>query len=104
MKKSSRTQVRGWEGRNSFQVFQDEIPGTRGKKIEIPIALRHPGERDDGHGGADTKMMNEFISSIIEDRKPAIDVDMGIRMSIPGILAHESALQGGVAIEIPDLQ
>ena len=66
--------------------------------------LRYPGESDDGHGGADTQMMKAFIKSIVEDTKPPLDVDMGIRMSIPGIYAHESAKKGGIPIEIPDLQ
>jgi hypothetical protein len=30
-------------------------------------------------------------------------VDMGIRMAIPGIIAHESSLQGGAVMEIPQI-
>ena len=54
-----------------------------------------------GHGGADRKMLADFISCVAEGRKPVLDVDFAINMSLPGILAHESAVAGGVPIEIP---
>lgn len=85
---------------HSFAQF-DDIPGTFNEKIDIPVTLRFPGEADGGHGGADRKMMLDFVKCIVEDTTPPIDVDMGIRISIPGFLAHESALQGGAPVEIP---
>ncbi len=71
-------------------------------RIELPWTTKYPGEKDDGHGGADTQMMKAFIKCIIEDTKPAVDVDMGIQMSIAGLYAHESAVKGGIPIEIPE--
>ena len=53
------------------------------------------------HGGADGKMVKDFISCIAENRKPDLDVDFAIQMSIPGIIAHQSAVQGGMPVEIP---
>ena len=76
-----------------------EIPGTIEEKMEIPVRL---GERNAaGHGGADAKMMRAFVDCILNDTKPPLDIDLGIAMSIPGIYAHESAIQGGMPIEIP---
>lgn len=80
----------------------EEIPGSFEEKIDIPVTTKFPGEADSGHGGADGKMMRAFVDCIINDKKPPIDVDMGIRISLPGILAHESAANGGMAIEIPE--
>ena len=51
--------------------------------------------------GEDGKMVKDFISCIAENRKPDLDVDFAIQMSIPGILAHQSAVQGGMPVEIP---
>ena len=48
-------------------------------------------------------MLLDFARCIIEDTPSPIDVDMGIRMTLPGIIAHESALQGGVPLEIPQI-
>lgn len=46
-------------------------------------------------------MLADFISCVAEGREPVLDVDFGINMSLPGILAHESAVRGGMPIEIP---
>ena len=53
-----------------------------------------------GHGGVDAKMMREFIKCIIDDTEPPIDVDMGIRISLPGIIAAESAKRGGEVLTV----
>lgn len=88
---------------HSFGTFSD-IPMDRDKKIEIPVALSSKQDAQGGHGGADRKMMLAFIKCILEDTPPPIDVDLGIRMALPGILAHESAEQGGAPIAIPDIE
>ena len=79
------------------------MPGTfsANSKIDIPVTTAYEGEDNSGHGGADGKMVKDFISCIAENRKPDLDVDFAIQMSIPGIIAHESAVQGGVPMEIP---
>lgn len=87
---------------HSFARFAD-IPGTLDDKVDIPVTLKFPNEDEGGHGGADKKMLLDFARCIIEDTPSPIDVDMGIRMTLPGIIAHESALQGGVPLEIPQI-
>ena len=79
------------------------VPGTLDAMIDIPVTTKYVNEESGGHGGCDRKMMRAFIKCIIDDTKPPIDVDLGIRMSIPGIIAHESALKGGVPLEIPEI-
>ena len=54
-----------------------------------------------GHGGADKRMFADFITCIVEGKKPTLDVDFAINMSLPGVLAHESAIRGGMPMEIP---
>ena len=81
-----------------------DIPGTLYKKMEIPVGYKYIGEQASGHGGADGKMVRDFIRCIIEDTEPVLNVDFGIRMSLPGIIAHESALQGGALMEIPEIE
>ncbi len=80
-----------------------EIPNTFERFFEIPVKLS---KTDDvyGHGGVDAKMIRDFIRCIIEDTDPPIDVDMGIRISLPGIIAAESAKRGGELLEIPQIQ
>ena len=83
------------------------IPGTFAEKIEIPVTARYVDEYGNSaagaHGGADPIMLQDFIDCIREHKQPKLDVDFAINMSLPGILAHESAVQGGTAIEIPKI-
>jgi len=45
--------------------------------------------------------MNEFITSILEDRKPLIDIAMSLNLTVPGVVAHQSALKNGEWMKIP---
>ena len=45
--------------------------------------------------------MQEFIYSIIENRKPLVDIASALNMTIPGIIAHQSAMKGGEWLKIP---
>ncbi len=80
-----------------------ELDSTLTKeKVEMPITVGFPGsDTSKGHGGADLVMLKDFARCIIEDTDSPINVDMGIQMSIPGLIAHESALMGGASLEIP---
>jgi predicted dehydrogenase len=64
----------------------------------LPEPLRIPS----GHGGSHTFITHEFISSIVEDRTPAVNVWEAIAYTAPGIIAHQSALRGGESMRIKD--
>ena len=87
------------EEATSFAKLYD-VPDTFEKFFEIPVKLSTTGDVY-GHGGVDARMIRDFIKCIIEDTEPPIDVDMGIRISLPGIIANESARLGGALLEIP---
>jgi predicted dehydrogenase len=57
-----------------------------------------------GHHGSHPYLVHEFINSIIEKRKPAVDAVTAANWSAAGICAHESALRGGAEVEIPDFE
>ena len=57
-----------------------------------------------GHGGSHPHLANEFISALIEDREPFPNAAQSANWTSVGILAHESALQGGVLIQLPDFK
>jgi len=54
-----------------------------------------------GHHGSHPHLVNEFIMSIIENRKPYVDEILGANITAAGICAHESAMSNGKPIEIP---
>lgn len=64
----------------------------------LPKSMQH----DSGHGGSSVFLCNEFIMALIEDREPVIDIYESIAMNAPGIVGHESALQGGKELEVPN--
>ncbi|MDZ7639963.1 MAG: Gfo/Idh/MocA family oxidoreductase [Bryobacterales bacterium] len=63
----------------------------------LPEALRHPS----GHEGSHTFLTHEFVSAVLEARKPTVDVYEAVAYTAPGIVAHQSALQGGVQMKVP---
>jgi hypothetical protein len=46
-------------------------------------------------------MVNEFIRSILENRKAWINEENGANIVAAGICAHESAMNDGRVIEVP---
>ena len=63
----------------------------------LPEPLRHAS----GHEGSHTFITHEFIDSIVKQRKPAVDVYEALAYTVPGIVAHQSALKGGEYLKIP---
>ena len=57
-----------------------------------------------GHGGSHPHLVHEFVSSIIEERSAVLDDIMGAYWTGVGICAHESAMQGGVVISVPEFE
>jgi hypothetical protein len=55
-----------------------------------------------GHGESHTFITHEFISSILEDRHPSVNVWEAIAYTMPGIVAEESAMRGGELLKIKD--
>jgi len=64
----------------------------------LPPQLRH----DSGHQGSHCFITHEFIDALIHERRPAVDVYEAVAYTCPGIVAHQSALQDGELLKIPD--
>ena len=60
-----------------------------------------PGVPAGGHGGSHGPLMNEFVLSILQDRKPLVDITMALNLTVSGIIAHQSALKDGEMMKIP---
>ncbi len=76
--------------------------------IALPIDWTHPRAPGDatagGHGTAEYYMVQDFVRCIKDDTPPPIDVYMALDMTLPGICAHQSAVQGSQPVEVPDLR
>ncbi|MDQ2688179.1 MAG: Gfo/Idh/MocA family oxidoreductase [Armatimonadota bacterium] len=86
-------------------------PGQRGRAVTaqrvrisdradlLPPAIAQ--FTDGGHGGSHPHLVHEFVRSIAENRPAAINAVTAADWTAPGICAHESALQGGALVTIP---
>lgn len=70
--------------------------------VKLDARGEHPSvQHGGGHGGSHPHLVHEFVRSIVEKRPPAIDELKAADWCAAGICAHESALRGGVTVEIP---
>ncbi len=91
--------VFGERGRMEGMTYIGAVSG--GELPDISRPALPPGVPGGGHGGSHGHLTHEFISSILEDRDPLIDVYEALAMTVPGIVAHESALKNGERLAIP---
>ena len=79
----------------------------QGLEKELPDLARPPlppGVRAGGHGGSHGYLGHEFVMSILESRRPLVDVVRALNMTVPGIVAHQSALKDGELMKIPQYE
>ncbi|MHC4402087.1 MAG: Gfo/Idh/MocA family protein [Planctomycetota bacterium] len=89
--------VRGQKGSmvgTSYQGLEKKLP-------ELARPPLPPGVQAGGHGGSHGYLGHEFVTSILENRKPLVDVARGLNMTVSGIVAHQSALKDGESMKIP---
>ena len=55
-----------------------------------------------GHGGSHAHLVHEFVSAIVENRQPVINIWEASRYMVMGVMAHKSALRDGEALDVPD--
>jgi predicted dehydrogenase len=91
-----RGRIRGQKG--SFYGKYEGLEKTLPNLVRPPLP---PGVHQGGHGGSHGYLMNEFVTSILQNRKPAVDIGMALNLTVAGIVAHSSALKGGELMKIP---
>lgn len=55
-----------------------------------------------GHGGSHPHLVHEFVSALVDNRQPFPNAKQSANITCVGILAHESAQQGGAIIKLPE--
>lgn len=91
-----RGRVRGDKGSfyGKFEGLDTSLPDT--ERPPLP-----PGMEAGGHGGSHGRLTDEFISAILQDRTPLVNVALALNMTVAGIVAHQSALKNGELLKIP---
>ncbi len=91
--------IRGQKG--TLGSFYGAYQGLEKKLPELKRPALPPGVSAGGHGGSHGYLMNDFVTAILLDRKPIVDVVLALNMTVAGIVAHKSALKGGELLKIP---
>lgn len=91
-----RGRIRGQRG-----SFYGEYEGLEKNLPNLSRPPLPPGVHQGGHGGSHGYLMDEFVCSILQNRKPAVDIGMALNLTVAGIVAHQSALKGGELMKIP---
>lgn len=88
--------IRGQKGTyyGKYEGLEKNLPDLR--RPALP-----PGVESGGHGGSHGRLMDEFVSAVLQDRKPLVDIAIALNMTVPGIVAHQSALKDGETLKIP---
>ncbi len=91
-----RGRIRGERGSfyDRYEGLEKKLPNT--KRPPLP-----PKVEAGGHGGSHGYLMNEFVTAILQNRQPLVDVAMALNLTVAGIVAHQSALKDGELRKIP---
>ena len=83
---------------NSMKELDTELQTIDGK-ILLPEYEYSDKAADAGHGGMDYAMMDYFLRAL-DKGEVAVSVKEGLKMTLPGIYAEESAKRGGQVMKI----
>lgn len=88
--------VRGQKG-SYYKAFV----GLARNRADLRRPPLPPGVEAGGHGGSHGHLMNEFVTAILEDRPPLVNIAWALNLTVAGIVAHQSALKDGELLKIP---
>ena len=84
----------GWMEGTTYRGAAKKLPGI--SRPPLP-----PCVPAGGHGGSHGQLSHEFVTAILQDRQPLVNVYESLAMTVPGIIAHQSALKNGETLEVP---
>jgi len=81
---------------------QDEVP--RNVKWSIEESGAPEEALKGGHGTSEYFLVRDFIDSIDSDKQPPINIVKALEITVPGIIAHEAVMKGGVWLDVPHFE
>ncbi len=91
-----------WQDKVYF--FDGKSPSAAGPTSYCPTGRDGRSYTAAGHFGADARMAEYWVEALANGLAMPVDVYEATAMTLPGILAHRSSLQGSAALEVPDLR
>jgi predicted dehydrogenase len=91
-----------WDMKNAHGEKGRVYPEKRyDSKIKGDRPALPPGTNGPHHGASHGYLTNNFIESILLDKKPIVGIGDALNMNLAGVIAHKSALKGGEWMKIP---
>lgn len=98
----------GWHA-NESEEFKKLHPVLQ-EDFDTRFAPIHPRERlpkefaglPNGHEGSHQFLADDFVTAVLSGKLPPVNIWNAARYTVPGIIAHQSALNGGERLSIPD--
>lgn len=89
-------------GGTGLRYIEGESPAA-GEPMEVPLSDPSLPEsaRAGGHGTAEYSLVQAFLNALERGEKPPIDEVRGWDLTVPGLVAHESAMRDGQWMEVP---
>ncbi|GAB3924893.1 Gfo/Idh/MocA family protein [Larkinella terrae] len=91
-----RGRIRGQKG-----SFYGKYEGLEKNLPDLVRPALPPGVESGGHGGSHGRLTDEFITAILQDRHPLVNIAMALNLTVSGIVAHQSAVKNGETLKIP---
>lgn len=93
-----------FERRCGRTCYYSSVEQAEKKMVELPVGEMPRGFEgvadEAGHGGADHALLQKFFHAIENQLPSPISLREGLRMTLPGIFAAESAQKGGALTKI----
>jgi len=88
-------------GKSGPGVHWRELAEFEATYIPDRVAARADADKA-GHGGSDYWTMKAFVDAFQQGNASPVDLYRALDCSLPGVLAFESAKQGGLPVAVPD--
>ena len=85
----------------AFEPLNDEAKEIVAKLGDLRKPALPPNVAAGGHGGSHGYLGSNFIESVLKGVRPTVDVATALNTTVPGIVAHTSALKDGERLPIP---
>lgn len=91
---------RGIPGTGQLYI-EDEMDDFQEIEVTTVDTSLPESAREGGHGTAEYSLVQDFLAALESGRKAPLDEIRGMDLTVPGIIAHESAMQDGRWLDVP---
>jgi predicted dehydrogenase len=96
----------GWTGDRSLLYIDGATPP--GSFVTTTASTSDPAAPEEaqhgGHGTSEYFLIRDFLDAVEAGTRPPIDVIRSMDFTVPGIIAHQAALAGGVWLDVPQFE